>query len=240
MVLAEALLRVPDAATADRLIEDKLAAGRCRPRNKSGRCWSRPRPGRSASRRGSSIRRNAGDHCRGLARRLGLPAVRAATRQAMRLIGSHFVLGQTIEEALARARADRRVSLFLRHAGRRRAHGGRCRTIFRAYAAAIAAIGAAPAPRCRRGRAFRSSFRRCTRAMRPMSRERVIDELVPALLELARSPKPMSCNSRSMPKRPTGSNCRSTSSARCWPIRRCAAGTDSAWRSRPIRSARWR
>src|SRR5678815_3149066 len=27
MVLAEALLRVPDAATADRLIEDKLAAG---------------------------------------------------------------------------------------------------------------------------------------------------------------------------------------------------------------------
>src|SRR5947207_5174702 len=28
MVLAEALLRVPDAATADRLIEDKLAAGR--------------------------------------------------------------------------------------------------------------------------------------------------------------------------------------------------------------------
>ena len=30
MVLAEALLRVPDAATADRLIEDKLAAGRWR------------------------------------------------------------------------------------------------------------------------------------------------------------------------------------------------------------------
>src|SRR6266702_2132994 len=27
MVLAEALLRIPDAATADRLIEDKLAAG---------------------------------------------------------------------------------------------------------------------------------------------------------------------------------------------------------------------
>ena len=36
-------------------------------------------------------------------KRLGVPAVRAATRQAMRLLGSHFVLGQTIEEALARA-----------------------------------------------------------------------------------------------------------------------------------------
>src|SRR5205814_10593600 len=40
-----------------------------------------------------------------LLKRLGLPAVRAATRQAMRLLGSHFVLGQTIEEALARARS---------------------------------------------------------------------------------------------------------------------------------------
>ena len=40
-----------------------------------------------------------------LIKRLGLPAVRAATRQAMRLLGSHFVLGQTIDEALSRARA---------------------------------------------------------------------------------------------------------------------------------------
>jgi RHH-type proline utilization regulon transcriptional repressor/proline dehydrogenase/delta 1-pyrroline-5-carboxylate dehydrogenase len=42
MVLAEALLRVPDAATADRLIEDKLSAAD----------W--PRPGRSACRATSS------------------------------------------------------------------------------------------------------------------------------------------------------------------------------------------
>src|ERR671913_279494 len=38
-----------------------------------------------------------------LAKRLGLPAVRAATRQAMRVMGNHFVLGQTIEDALTRA-----------------------------------------------------------------------------------------------------------------------------------------
>ena len=38
-----------------------------------------------------------------LTKRLGAPAVRAATRQAMRLMGSHFVLGETIEAALARA-----------------------------------------------------------------------------------------------------------------------------------------
>ena len=51
MVLAEALLRVPDAATADALIEDKLAAGDWSQAEGSARSWSRPRPGRSASRR---------------------------------------------------------------------------------------------------------------------------------------------------------------------------------------------
>ena len=40
-------------------------------------------------------------------KRLGLPTVRIATRQAMRLLGSHFVLGQTIEEALSRAGSHR-------------------------------------------------------------------------------------------------------------------------------------
>ena len=49
MVLAEALLRVPDAATADRLIEDKLAAGDWSSTTcDRTRCWCRPRPGRWA------------------------------------------------------------------------------------------------------------------------------------------------------------------------------------------------
>ena len=33
---------------------------------------------------------------RGVVRRLGLPTVRAAMRKAMRVMGSHFVLGQSI------------------------------------------------------------------------------------------------------------------------------------------------
>src|SRR5436190_648894 len=40
-----------------------------------------------------------------LAKRLGLPALRGATRQAMRLLGSHFVLGETIGQAIKRATA---------------------------------------------------------------------------------------------------------------------------------------
>ncbi len=105
MVLAEALLRVPDAATADRLIEDKLASGD----------WS-TREVKSSALLVSASAWTLGITARiihpgetpdgileGLIKRLGLPAVRGATRQAMRLLGSHFVLGQTIEEALARA-----------------------------------------------------------------------------------------------------------------------------------------
>ena len=57
--------------------------------------------------------------------------MRAATRQAMRLLGSHFVLGQTIEEALGARRLASRISLFLRHAGRGRAHRRRRRALFR-------------------------------------------------------------------------------------------------------------
>src|ERR1700676_110132 len=110
MVLAEALLRVPDATTADRLIEDKLASGdwsshgvRSNALLVSASAWTLGitariiHPGETPD----TILET-------LIKRLGLPAVRAATRQAMRLLGSHFVLGQTIEEALARADEQRR------------------------------------------------------------------------------------------------------------------------------------
>ncbi len=109
MVLAEALLRVPDADTADRLIEDKLKSGdwahhdtRSTALLVSASAWTLGITARVI---------HPGETPEGiveaLVKRLGLPAVRAATRQAMRLLGSHFVLGQTIEEALARADTGR-------------------------------------------------------------------------------------------------------------------------------------
>ena len=109
MALAEALLRIPDAATADRLIEDKLAAGDwLRHERKStallasASAWSLGltariiQPGETPDNIISS-----------LVKRLGAPAVRAAIRQALRLLGSHFVLAQTIKEAIERARSSR-------------------------------------------------------------------------------------------------------------------------------------
>src|SRR5687768_15920027 len=105
MVLAEALLRVPDAATADRFIEDKLEQGDFgRHQTKSSAlavnasAWAL---GLSAAviQPGETPQGTIGR----LVKRIGVPAVRIATRQAMRLMGNHFVLGETIDAALERS-----------------------------------------------------------------------------------------------------------------------------------------
>ena len=187
MVLAEALLRVPDAATADRLIEDKLATGD----------WSSVDPkgntflvSASAWTLGITARiiqpgETPDNILESLIKRLGLPAVRTATRQAMRLLGSHFVLGQTIDEALERAERGGRYSYdMLGEGARTKADAARYHM---AYASAIDAIGRttgnAALPN-RPGISVKLS------ALHPrfeaISRDRVLSEIVPQVLELAR------------------------------------------------------
>ncbi len=192
MVLAEALLRVPDAATADRLIEDKLAAGRWLESDVkssallvSASAWTLGVAARIIH--PGEIPETILDS---IVRRIGLPAVRAAVRQAMRLLGSHFVLGQTIDEALARARArdhgEFRYSFDMLGEGARTAADAR--NYFESYAGAIEAIGksAGNAPQLvRPGISIKLS------ALHPryeaICRERVLRELVPRVTELARS-----------------------------------------------------
>ena len=192
MVLAEALLRVPDAATADRLIEDKLAAGDWSEASRSGAflvsasAWTLGltarviQPGETPE-----------NIVESLVKRLGLPTVRIATRQAMRLLGSHFVLGQTIEEALSRAGSHREFRYSFDMLGEGARTAADAARYFEAYAAAIDAIGkragnaALPA---RPGISVKLS------ALHPryeaVSRERVMSELSSRVLELAREPKP--------------------------------------------------
>ena len=192
MVLAEALLRVPDALTADRLIEDKLAAGRWLDGDLkstallvSASAWTLGiaariiHPGETPA-----------TILDALAKRLGLPAVRAATRQAMRLIGAHFVLGQTIEEALGRARAHREFRYSFDMLGEGARNAADAAKYFDAYSGAIVAIGAShssAASPARPGISVKLS------ALHPryeaISRERVLKELVPRLIDLARLAK---------------------------------------------------
>ena len=199
MVLAEALLRVPDARTADQFIEDKLGQGDFVHHETKSSAFL---VNASAWALGMSARViQPGETPQGtigrLAKRLGVPAVRAATRQAMRLMGSHFVLGETIEAALARARphsaAAPRYSFDMLGEGARTAADAE--RYFNSYAAAIEAIGRAaddrPLPD-RPGISVKLS------ALHPrfeaVSRRRVMTELVPRLIDLARRAKGFDLN----------------------------------------------
>ncbi|HEY1472595.1 MAG TPA: bifunctional proline dehydrogenase/L-glutamate gamma-semialdehyde dehydrogenase PutA [Pseudolabrys sp.] len=192
MVLAEALLRVPDADTADRLIEDKLKAGdwahhdvRSAKLLVSASAWTLGITARVI---------HPGETPEGivetLVKRLGLPAVRAATRQAMRLLGSHFVLGQTIEEALARAAAGREFLYsfdMLGEGARNRADAER---YFDSYANAIDAIGKTAGNAALPNRPGISvKLSALHPRYEPLSRARVLKELAPKVLELARMAK---------------------------------------------------
>jgi RHH-type proline utilization regulon transcriptional repressor/proline dehydrogenase/delta 1-pyrroline-5-carboxylate dehydrogenase len=189
MVLAEALLRVPDAVTADRLIEDKLATGdwdtaalKSDAFLVSASAWTLGvtariiQPGETPD-----------TILEGLAKRLGLPAVRAATRQAMRLLGSHFVLGQTIGEALRRAAAHQQARYSFDMLGEGARTSADARRYRDAYASAIAAIGASAG---NGGLPDRPGISIKLSALHPrfeaVSRDRVLAELVPVVLELAR------------------------------------------------------
>ena len=192
MVLAEALLRVPDRETADLLIADKLgtadfsrhvahASGLL----VSASAWAL---GLSAS---IVERRETPETILDLMiRRLGMPAIRAAIRQAMRLLGSHFVLGQTIEQALARASAQDPSLYSFDMLGEGARTAADAERYFQAYAAAIEAIGknagSAVLPN-RNGISVKLS------ALHPryeaISRDRVLKELPPRVLSLARAAK---------------------------------------------------
>jgi RHH-type proline utilization regulon transcriptional repressor/proline dehydrogenase/delta 1-pyrroline-5-carboxylate dehydrogenase len=197
MVLAEALLRVPDADTANRLIEDKLAAAD----------WSHPDLGAdsllvsaSAWTLGVTARliepgETPESILHNLAKRIGLPAIRTAARQAMRLLGSHFVLGQTIEEALGRAHTDSASRFSYDMLGEGARTQADADHYFESYANAIEAIGRAAGNSAlpeRPGISVKLS------ALHPryeaISHARVMAELAPKLLELARKAKGFDLN----------------------------------------------
>jgi RHH-type proline utilization regulon transcriptional repressor/proline dehydrogenase/delta 1-pyrroline-5-carboxylate dehydrogenase len=194
MVLAEALLRVPDARTADQFIEDKLGQGDFVHHETKSSAFL---VNASAWALGMSARViQPGETPEGtigrLAKRLGVPAIRAATRQAMRLMGSHFVLGETIESALARAAprsvGSPRYSFDMLGEGARTAADAE--RYFNSYASAIEAIGHTAGDRPlpdRPGISVKLSA--LHPRFEPLSHRRVMTELVPRLINLAQQAK---------------------------------------------------
>ncbi len=195
MCLAEALLRVPDPLTADRLIRDKLSLGDWRAHVGAGpglfvnaSAWGLLLTGRFVA-----LRQQDDDSPWGLLRdlvaRAGEPAIRAAMRLAVRILGTQFVLGTDVAEALEKsaeeeARGYRYSYDLLGEAARTEAYA---RAHFDAYARAIETLGA----RTNANDPVRApGFSVKLSALHPRyelaQQERLERELVPRVRELAR------------------------------------------------------
>jgi len=108
MCLAEALLRIPDAATRDALIRDKIGRGDWRAHlGGSGSTfinaatWGLLVTGRLVA---THDERGLSNALTRVTARVGEPVIRKAVDLGMRLMGKQFVAGETINEALANAR----------------------------------------------------------------------------------------------------------------------------------------
>lgn len=193
MCLAEALLRVPDKLTMDRLIRDKLAHGNWDNHLGSSdsvfvnaSAWGLLLTGKVVNYADSDNSHQFGVLKRTLGR-VGEPVIRSAVRYAMELMGTQFVLGKTIVAGIQRAekqeaRGYRYSYDMLGEGARTQADADR---YFKSYMEAIEAIGSAAAgrgPEASPGISVKLS------AIHPRyefaHRDRVMAEMLPRLFEL--------------------------------------------------------
>ena len=112
MCLAEALLRVPDAVTADKLIQDKLFdanwqshLGHSDSFFVNASTWGLMLTGK-VIKFGKAEKADPGALLKRMIARSGEPVIRKAFNQAMRIMGRQFVMGRTIAEAAERAKVN--------------------------------------------------------------------------------------------------------------------------------------
>jgi RHH-type proline utilization regulon transcriptional repressor/proline dehydrogenase/delta 1-pyrroline-5-carboxylate dehydrogenase len=198
MCVAEALLRIPDRATADKLIRDKLGdadwdrhVGQSSSVLVNASTWGLMLTGRMVN-LADETRRNAIGAFRRLVGRAGEPAIRLAVRQAMRIMGHQFVMGRTIAEALERSRKGEQAKYLysfdmLGEAAFTQADADR---YFAAYRDAIGAIGAGgPYPDVFNAPSISVKLSALHPRYELAKRARVQAELTPRVLELARLAK---------------------------------------------------
>ena len=196
MCLAEALLRVPDNMTIDALIEDKIGSGK----------WNEHR-GKAASSLintttwglmvaskmiNASENQGLVETLRGLVKRMGEPMVRSVAGQAMKEMGRQFVLGRTIDEAQKRGKKYEAKGYtysydMLGEAARTEEDAKRYHQDYANAIASLAAQCTYDDIRKNPGISVKLS------ALHPRyevgQRERVLNELVPRTLELAKQAK---------------------------------------------------
>ncbi len=192
MCLAEALLRIPDRATRDALIRDKIGSGDWRGHVGqsaslfvNAATWGLVVTGRLTS---TATEAGLGAALTRLIARGGEPVIRKAVDMAMRLMGEQFVTGQTIEAALRHARPLE--ARGFRHSydmlGEAATTAADALRYWRDYEAAIHAIGRAAAGRgIHEGPGISIKLSALHPRYCRAQRGRVLGELLPRLTALA-------------------------------------------------------
>jgi RHH-type proline utilization regulon transcriptional repressor/proline dehydrogenase/delta 1-pyrroline-5-carboxylate dehydrogenase len=195
MCLAEAMLRVPDAETIDALIEDKIAPsdwgrhmGEASSQLVNASTWALMLTGRVLD----DEKPGMAGVLRGALKRLGEPVIRTAVGRAMREMGRQFVLGETIAKAMDRAqnREGQGFTYSYDMLGEAARTEGDARRYAKSYAEAIAGI----AKGCTHGAVEDNpGISIKLSALHPRyevaQEARVLEELVPVVLDLARRAK---------------------------------------------------
>jgi len=194
MCLAEALLRIPDAETASKLIRDKITEadweghlGRSDSVFVNASTWALMLTGRVVE-MDVDGEVNPVTYLKRLVAKSGEPVIRQAMTQAMKIMGRQFVMGRTIDEALARAEEGEEAGY--RHSfdmlGESALTAEDAARYMQAYTDAIAAVGRDSAGR---GPVEGPGVSVKLSALHPRyelaQRHRVMSELAPRLLQLA-------------------------------------------------------
>lgn len=198
MCLAEALLRVPDKATQDTLIRDKLAKGDWSSHLGSSdslfvnaSSWGLLVTGKMVNYTDKTKEQQFGMLKKTIGR-LGEPVIRKSVNFAMKIMGKQFVMGRTIDEAIVRA-ADKEQKGYV-YSYDMLGEGARtmkdAQRYFDSYMNAIHAIGKAANGR---GPIKSPGISVKLSAIHPRyeftHKERVMAEIVPKLKELALAAK---------------------------------------------------
>jgi RHH-type proline utilization regulon transcriptional repressor/proline dehydrogenase/delta 1-pyrroline-5-carboxylate dehydrogenase len=192
MCLAEALLRIPDAPTRDALIRDKIAPGNWQQHLGqspslfvNAAAWGLLLTGKLVATHSDT---GLTTTLRRAVTRGGEPLIRKGVDMAMRLMGEQFVTGETIEQALAKAREREAQGFCYSYdmLGEAAMTAADAQRYFAAYEAAIHAIGRVSAGR---GVVEGPGISMKLSALHPRYARakvaRVMAELYPRLLQLA-------------------------------------------------------
>ena len=197
MCISEALLRIPDDDTAEALVAEKIGTanwhqhlGHSDSLFLNASTWALMLTGRVIG-LGADITADVAGWINRVAGRIGETAARAAMSRAVRILASEFVLGRTIDEALARA-GDTPCSFdMLGEGARTHADASRYANAYleaiRKVAAANQATKAALADGASTAAVSGISIKLSALHPRlePLQRRRVLGELCPTLLDLA-------------------------------------------------------